>query len=151
MERVSNPVLKKARTSRKKYPYKKQSDEQKIKVNTRTRERRKLDSSYRLASVLRARLNHALKGRTKVGSAIKFLGCSVDYLRVHLESQFVENMSWDNYGSGKDKWSIDHIIPLSMVDLTDESKFAQVNHYTNLRPLWNTDQIILYHTVQKKT
>jgi hypothetical protein len=149
LERLTNPKPKKPKKPRKKVPYTPKSRDQKNRINERLKERRAVDKNFRLSSVLRARLNHALKGRTKVGSAVEFLGCSVDYLISHIETQFTEGMTWDNYGTGKAKWSIDHIVPLSMVDLTNEESFIKVNNYLNLRPLWNKDQIKLYHSVQK--
>jgi hypothetical protein len=58
------------------------------------------------------------------------LGCSTDTLRAHIESQFKNGMSWDNYG----KWHIDHIIPLYCAENEDE--IFTLCHYTNLQPLW---------------
>lgn len=50
-------------------------------------------------------------------------------------------MTWDNYGKGREKWSIDHIIPLTKIDLSNIEEFKKVNHFTNLQPLWNIDNI----------
>ena len=43
---------------------------------------------YRLKQSLRSRTYHALKNNQKVGSAIDDLGCTVDELKQHLETQF---------------------------------------------------------------
>ena len=50
-------------------------------------------------------------------------------------------MSWNNYGYGMDKWNVDHIYPLAAGDCTDPEFLKKVWHYTNLRPLWQPDNI----------
>jgi hypothetical protein len=59
----------------------------------------------------------------------------------YIESQWVEGMSWDNWGIGKDNltWHIDHIKPVSSANTLDEIK--QLFHYSNLRPMWGSDNI----------
>jgi len=86
---------------------------------------------------LRSRLNKALQGNYKSGSAVKDLGCSIEFLREYLEKQFKEDMSWDNYG----EWHIDHIEPLCSFDLTDRVQLLKACHYTNLQPLWKKDNL----------
>ena len=48
-------------------------------------------------------------------------------------------MSWANYGYGSDKWNIDHIYPLSKLDLSNSADSKKGSHYTNLRPMWQVD------------
>lgn len=92
---------------------------------------------YRLASRLRNRLWYALKGRPGKYSAISLLGCSVIEAVEHIENQFVDGMSWSNHGD----WHIDHIIPLSVFNLEDAGQVAKACHYTNLRPLWASENL----------
>ncbi len=88
----------------------------------------------RLAHQLRTRINKFIhRGQ----SATKELGCSVVELKLYLESKFQPGMSWDNYG----KWHVDHILPLSKFDLTDPEQFRKAVHFTNLQPLWASDNI----------
>lgn len=96
------------------------------------------DISYRLARNLRTRLIGALKKNTKTGSAVRDLGCSIPELKQWLEKQFKPGMSWENYG----KWHIDHIIPLSSFDLTNEKQVKKASHWFNLQPLWAKDNIL---------
>lgn len=71
---------------------------------------------------------------------MELIGCTVEYLRQHLEQQFQPGMSWDNWSiSG---WHIDHIRPCASFDLTDPIQQAQCFHYTNLQPLWAKDNMI---------
>jgi len=44
-------------------------------------------------------------------------------------------MSWENRG----KWHIDHIVPVSSAKT--EQDIIKLNHYTNLRPMWASDNI----------
>lgn len=88
---------------------------------------------------LRSRLRKTIHGRKHGLSPVRHLGCSVDELKKHLESQWQEGMSWDNYGYYG--WHIDHIIPLSTFDLTNPDDFKKACHYSNLQPLWKDDNM----------
>lgn len=101
--------------------------------------RRQQDPNFQLRCSLRSRLSHALKGKMKLGSHIKLLGCTVDELRLRLESLFLPGMTWDNYTLKG--WHIDHIRPLSSFDLSDPEQLKAACHYTNLQPLWATDNL----------
>jgi len=105
----------------------------------------------RLARNMRARLHDALNGNYKVGSAIKNLGCTIQEFKIYLESQFESWMSWDNYGNGPGCWSIDHILALSSVDLTDREQFLRVVHYTNMRPLNHVENMKRYSRDKRET
>ena len=109
--------------------------------------RRIIDPQYKIAGNLRHRLNMALKGKAKKGSAVKDLGCSLQHLKLHLELFWDEGMSWDNYGYGEDKWHIDHIKPISSFDLTDRSQLLKACNYKNLQPLWQKDNFYKHDRV----
>lgn len=89
---------------------------------------------YRVTSRLRSRFYMAVKNKARSGLAVRELGCSIEELLAHLESQFVSGMSWDNWSQSG--WHIDHIKPLASFDLTDPEQARQACHYTNLQPLW---------------
>lgn len=107
--------------------------------------RRQTNPAYKFIDSLRNRQKQVLKGVT---STTKGLGCTRGELRVHLEQQFLDGMSFDNYGNRVNCWSIDHILPLSSYE-KDEYGNWDVNseynkkliHYTNLRPLWHIDNL----------
>ena len=103
------------------------------------RERYKKDPIYRLKRILRRRLHHALKGSKKSMSTMKLLGCTGEYAKKHIESQFKEGMSWTNHGNGPGKWNIDHIRPMCSFDLSKPEDQKICCHYTNLQPLWWED------------
>ena len=81
----------------------------------------------------------AIKNNQKIGSAIKDLGCSVDQLKVYIESKLLSGMSWNNYALHG--WHLDHIRPLASFDLSDPEQFKQAVHYTNLQPMWAVDNL----------
>ena len=109
-----------------------------IRSNKR-RERIKHDVQYKLSESLRRRLRCALNGNYKSGSAVRDLGCTIDELKSYLESKFQSGMTWDNWTI--DGWHIDHIKPLASFDLTDRKQMLEACHYTNLQPLWATDNL----------
>lgn len=98
-------------------------------------DRIRLDNiQIKLTKRLRTRLWKALKGY-RVGSAVKDLGCSIEYLKFWLEYQFQPGMTWDNYG----EWEIDHIKPLSKFNLEDRNQLLIACNWINLQPLWQQD------------
>lgn len=90
---------------------------------------------YRLKDNLRRRLQKTLKDVPRKKKAHELLGCSIRHFKKHLESQFTEGMSWENYG----EWHVDHIIPCMNFDMTKASNHGKCFHYKNLRPLWGDD------------
>jgi hypothetical protein len=68
-------------------------------------------------------------------SRLQWLGCSIDFLKQHLEKLFSFGMSWDNYG----EWHIDHKRPIASFDLRLEEDCQKCFHYSNLQPLWAID------------
>lgn len=124
-------------------------NQNKEKINKQKREYIKSKSNsnllFKLSTRIRTRLYVALKNNFKSGSAVKDLGCSVEDLKVYLESKFYSNpetheeMSWDNWN--RHGWHIDHIKPLSTFDLTDRTQFLKACNYTNLQPLWAKENL----------
>jgi hypothetical protein len=105
------------------------------------KKRRYLDLLFRLKTNLRSRLTKLLKAKSwpKNNHFIKYIGCTPQYLKLHIENQFQSGMTWDNYGKGLDKWNVDHISPLSLAN-TEEELYA-LCHYSNLQPLWELDNL----------
>jgi hypothetical protein len=93
--------------------------------------------NFKLAHLLRHRLNQALKGDARIGSHVKYLGCTIEEFKNYLESKFLYGMSWDNYG--KHGWHVDHIIPISSFDLQNLDELKKACNFTNLQPLWAKD------------
>lgn len=121
--------------------HKKYNSENRLLINKNKRKYQKVryrsDPNYRLARLLRSRINSAVKNNTKVGSAVSDLGCSVEDLKKRFEMIFLPGMSWENHG----EWQIDHIRPLASFDLTDREQFLEAVCYLNLQPLWAEDNM----------
>ncbi len=122
----------------------------KEKRNISLKERRSKDIQYKLQVALRTRQNSAIKGKAAWGSAVSDLGCSIQHLKLHLELFWDEEMTWDNYGNKEGQWSIDHIIPLSSVDLSNKQQYLLVSNYKNLQPLWHVDNLRKQNKVEKE-
>jgi hypothetical protein len=99
--------------------------------------KKKNDPIYSLLCGMRSRLCNYLKmcDVTKTNKTFDIVGCSPQFLKEHLETQFTDGMSWDN----RSEWHIDHIIPLSSAKTEDE--LYKLCHYTNLQPLWAKDNL----------
>jgi len=96
------------------------------------------DSSYRLKTLLRNRINTAVRDVAKSDKTLNLLGVKdFENVKKYLSKQFQKGMSWDNYG----EWHIDHIVPCASFDLTKESEQKKCFHYTNLQPLWAKDNL----------
>lgn len=90
--------------------------------------------NHKILYALRVRLHIALKGKSKSERTLKLVGCGIEELKSHLQSQFKEGMNWDNYGMYG--WHIDHIRPCSSFELSKEEEQRKCFHYSNLQPLW---------------
>lgn len=98
------------------------------------------DLKFKTKMLLRARLGHALEDSDskKTASTLDLLGCEVEHLNQHLESLFKPGMTWENHGP---VWHIDHIKPCAAFDLTDPDQQRACFHWTNLQPLFATENL----------
>jgi hypothetical protein len=97
------------------------------------------DIQFKLADRFRKRFKKVMKEKSKSEKTLSYLGCSTEKFKEHMESQFTEGMNWNNHGFTG--WHIDHIIPCSSFDLTKEEDIRKCFHYTNLQPLWGTQNM----------
>jgi hypothetical protein len=108
--------------------------------NAYGRAKRKSDPQFRVANNLRCRMNIALRnvGLKRNLPLQRLIGCSVEQLIRHLESQFERGMTWNN----RRQWDVDHIVPCAKFDLTKPEEQLKCFHFSNLRPLWRTKNIV---------
>ena len=117
-----------------------------IQINKYRINRRKTDINFKISGNLRNRVRDAIKNNLKSAPTMKLLGCSINFLKQHLESQFINNMSWKNHGKGVGnknlkEWHIDHIRPCASFDLSKPEEQRKCFHYSNLQPLWAKDNL----------
>ena len=65
----------------------------------------------------------------------EILGCSFEFFKKHIETQFQQGMSWNNHGH----WHLDHKVPLDIATSTEE--LIKLNHWTNFQPLWAIENL----------
>lgn len=106
-------------------------------INRYNRERRKNDAQFSLAGRLRATLNRALRRQfvKKSKRTMELVGCSPNELKEHIQRLFTDGMTWDN----RNLWHVDHIRPLDSFDLRNVEQQKEAMHFSNLQPLWSTD------------
>jgi len=136
------------KTKLKSYHKNKEKNKEKVKIyrknnlykrNLYEKRKKEEDILYRLKGLVRGRILNFLRKQniTKKNKTFDIVGCTPEFLKEHLEKQFVNGMNWKNYGVYG--WHIDHIIPLSSAQ-TEEEIF-KLCHYTNLQPLWAKDNL----------
>jgi len=106
---------------------------------SRKRKKLKFDSNpvLKAASRVRNKTYKILKTMrmSRSLSASKVLGIDIARFKSFIESQFANEMNWDNIG----KWHIDHFIPMATAKTTKD--INRLSHYSNLRPMWAIDNL----------
>jgi hypothetical protein len=110
----------------------------KVRTNTRHRERRKNCYTLRINDGISGGIYRSLnkRGISKSGRHWeKLVGYTIDELKEHLESLFVAGMTKKNYGK---LWHIDHIKPLSSfsIESIDDPNIKLAWKMSNLQPLF---------------
>jgi hypothetical protein len=88
-------------------------------------------------------IREALKGKKNGRHWEDLVGYKLKDLKEHLEKQFVDGMSWDNFGKGDGKWHLDHILPQAVFGYVDTSDidFHRCWALSNLRPMWGRENM----------
>lgn len=119
--------------------WRKENPEKERELKKRTHAARRSNAMYRVNEAMSQNVKRQLRN----GKETKSWRVLVDYtpseLCKHLESQFIEGMSWENYG----EWHIDHIIPVSAFNFStpQDIDFRRCWSLKNLRPLWARENI----------
>ena len=119
----------------------KNSDRIRIVKRTYERTRKANDPLYKLISNFRTAIYQVLKENNvdKNGHYFEILKYSPKELISHLEKQFKDGMTWDNYG----EWHVDHSVPLSSFNIKEigDSEFMKCWSLSNLQPMWGEENI----------
>jgi hypothetical protein len=100
----------------------------------------KTDDTFRLLYYLRRRHYHILKSQktNKINKTIELICCTIEQYWSHLEKQFKDGMTRENYGK---VWHVDHIIPLSFFDMSDPTEQKLAFHWANTQPLFAKENL----------
>jgi hypothetical protein len=148
-ERRSNPDYRKKERELERIRYAKNieacREEERLYFAAHPEIRRRNQAEYRKKhpeeTIVRNALNRMIRGK-KSAHAQEYIGCSFGFLRNYLESQFKPGMTWENWGRGRGKWHVDHIVPLSWFPFDlDPSLLFVACHWSNLRPMWGTENL----------
>lgn len=94
---------------------------------------------HKIKRNLRRRVHHVINDNPKSAHTFELIGCTAEEFKLHIEKQWLEGMSWGNYGPNG--WHIDHIIPCFKFDLSLDEEQRKCFHYSNQRPLWAKDNL----------
>lgn len=87
-----------------------------------------------------SRLNAVIRLNVQTSPLLEsYLGCSIYEFKKYIESQFTNDMTWSNHGSGVNKWQFDHIVGCNNFDLSKEEDRKTCFNFKNLRPMWGKD------------
>lgn len=105
------------------------------------RNRKASDPLYKLISNFRTAIYQVLKESNveKNKHYFDILQYTPESLIKHLESQFENNMNWDNYG----EWHVDHKLPITSFNIEEmgDEEFMRCWSLDNLQPMWGNDNI----------
>ena len=103
--------------------------------------RKSNDPLYKLISNFRTAIYQVLKENNvkKNGHYFDILKYTPQQLIEHLEKQFSDEMTWDNYGD----WHVDHKHPISLYNIKEigDNEFMKCWSLDNLQPMWGVDNI----------
>jgi hypothetical protein len=103
--------------------------------------RKSNDPLYKLISNFRTAIYQVLKENNvkKNGHYFDILKYTPQQLIEHLEKQFSDEMTWDNYGL----WHVDHKHPISLynIEKIGDDEFLKCWSLDNLQPMWGSENI----------
>ena len=103
------------------------------------REYRRTNNNRNVSCRLRGYLRKTVMNGKKAPRTEQLLGCSFSEFVTYLEQRFVPPMNWAAFLRGE--IHIDHIIPCSRFDLSKPEQQRVCFHYSNLQPLWASDNL----------
>lgn len=103
--------------------------ENKPKIREKYTERYANDKCFKIHRLLKGRLSNKIE---KIKTTKDYVGTSFENVAKWLEYNFTDDMTWENHGI---VWDIDHVIPVSRWDLTDEKQTDACFNWKNLSPL----------------
>jgi hypothetical protein len=124
-------------------------DQNRVRSRAREKEyqrRYMLNPAHRLSNRMSGSIRKSLisRGASKKRAHWEdLLGYTAAELKLHLESQFEPDMTWENYG----EWHIDHVVPVRSFQFSSikDDGFKRCWAMPNLSPRWTTTAIAKAH------
>ena len=115
-------------------------EDRKIYAREYSKKRTAKDPQFKLTNNIRASVRYCLKLKGVIkewNTFSEYLKFSIEELMQHLEKQFLDGMTWENYG----EWHVDHIYPASLFNYKthEDLDFKKCWDIENLRPLWKQE------------
>lgn len=101
------------------------------------RRKRESDPVYAMKHRIRSLVSSSISrmGYGKNTKTADVVGCSWAEFKAHIERQFLPGMTWEN----RHLWHIDHIVPMATAKTYED--VISLNHVSNLRPIWKSDNL----------
>lgn len=119
-------------------------EKNKVEIRKHEARRRKNDLKFRLRHNLKQSFKKFIANKS--GSFSRYIGCSIEDFKKHIEEQFESWMSWENYANNN--WHLDHIIPQSAFNPFSEEESMLCWNYRNFQPLSAKENIRKSGSVQ---
>ncbi len=119
--------------------YKNKYKKKSVKQNFRKKRirNRKIDTIHKIYDNLIGRIYITfIKHKFEFNFSYKeLLGCNIEELKDFIFNKLEDGMTFENYG----EWEIDHIKPVSKFNFNNRNELFECFNYTNLQPLWKSD------------
>ena len=102
---------------------------------------------------LQEALRRMMKQCTYESHLLQYMGVSREEFTAHIDQQRSHDseMTWARYGyrenGHKGGWDVDHRIPKSKYDHTDDDDIRRCWNLRNLRPMWHVDNLAKGNTI----
>ena len=112
------------------------------------------DPAGHLASLMRNRMNFALRGTSKTQRTMEYVGCTPEFLRERLDELCDFYNATTKYpgfvfDKVKKNYDVDHFLPLKPeVEITEEERNKRF-HWTNLRPMPPNDNKVKGNRIEE--
>lgn len=111
----------------------KEKNQEKINENAKILQRKyRKNTLYKLKCNISRAFSRYFNKEKPILKYLKYFDYNLKDLYNHLEKQFKNGMTWDNYGT---IWHIDHIIPQSWFDFSNIEEIKKCWSLDNLQPL----------------
>lgn len=108
-------------------------------INENIRIKRLTDPHFKISSAIAKGIYKSLTRGKNGYHWENLVGYTIQDLMKHLEKQFKQGMSWENYG----EWHIDHKTPLRVFNFHsfNDLDFKRAWALSNLQPMWGKDNM----------